>query len=158
MFLLANHVNKLLFYCRHTLNQPRHLVAFNNVCAELMDKLRSYPALVSNFKVSPEFHTAGVSFHGTHNLDANCRGMHAMLLIGARSEVDVRGDVKYVFLLQNWWAERFFIEVSAEYLYSSEAIISFVEEEVEEIPNRFACTYSSYSETILDTSERMDEM
>ena len=90
------------------------------------------------------------------NVDSNCRGMHSMLLIGARSEVDVRGDIKYFFLLQNWWTERFFIEVSAEYLYSSEAIISFVEEEVEEIPNKFACTYSSYSETILDTSERME--
>ena len=156
---MVHHVNKLLSYCRHTLNHPRLIVAFNKICAEIMDELRSYPALVSNFKVSPEFHeTAGVSFDGTHDLDTNCKGMHSMLLIGARREVDVGGDIKYFFLLQNWWAERFFIEVSAEYLYSSEAIISFVEEEVMEIPNKFACTYSSYAETIMDTSERMDEM
>ena len=123
-----------------------------------MDELRSHPALVSNFKVSPEFHAAGVSFDGTHDLDTNCKGMHSMLLVGARSVVDVTGDIKYFFLLQNWWAERFFIEVSAEYLYSSEAIISFVEEDVKEIPNKFVCTYFPYAETIMDTSERMDEM
>ena len=81
-----------------------------------------------------------------------------MLLIGGRSEVGGHGDVKFFFLLQNWWADRFFIEVSAEYLYSSEATISFVEEEVQEIPEGFVCTNSPYSETCVDTSERMDEM
>lgn len=125
-----------------------------------MEELKFYPALVSNFKVSPEFQKEGVSFSGLHNLDnADCKGMHSMLLIGGRSEVvENSDDSKFFFLLQNWWADRFFIEVSAEYLYSSEATISFVEEEVEEIPGGFACTNSPYSETCIDTSERMDEI
>ncbi len=77
-----------------------------------------------------------------------------MLLIGGR-----KSDTgEFFFLLQNWWEKRFFIEVTAEYLYSSEAIISFVEEENKDIPSTFVCTNSPYSETTTDTSERLDEM
>ena len=68
---------------------------------------------------------------GTDQLD---EGLHAMLLIGTRKT----DDDEYFFLLQNWWEGRFFVEVSADYLYSSEATISFVEEDITEIPTAFA--------------------
>ena len=75
-----------------------------------------------------------------------------MLLIGTRKT----DDDEYFFLLQNWWEGRFFVEVSADYLYSSEATISFVEEDITEIPTAFACTNSPYSETATDVSERFE--
>mmetsp|Transcript_22727 Transcript_22727/g.32644 ORF Transcript_22727/g.32644 Transcript_22727/m.32644 type:complete len:333 (-) Transcript_22727:181-1179(-) len=141
-------------YRRYILNNPRHHVAFTKVCSEIMEELRSYPALVSNFKVSPKFQASGTSFAGVQNLSSNNVGLHAMLLIGGRQAA----DGQFYFLLQNWWQDRFFIEVSAEYLYSSEATISFVEEEIKSIPETFTCTNSPYSETTADACERMDEL
>jgi hypothetical protein len=104
--------------------------------------------------VSPEFHASGTSFAGVQNLSSNNVGLHAMLLIGGRQAA----DGQFYFLLQNWWHDRFFIEVSAEYLYSSEATISFVEEEIKSIPETLLCTNSPYLETTVDASERMDEL
>lgn len=81
-------------------------------------------------------------------------GMHAMLLIGGR----IAADGSFYFLMQNWWENRFFIEVSADYLYSSESTISFIEEDIQNIPVAFVCTNSPYLETTIDACERLDEI
>jgi hypothetical protein len=76
-----------------------------------------------------------------------------MLLIGARE-----ANGSFFFLLQNWWEDKFFVEVSAEYMFSSNALISFVAENIVEIPTTFACTNCPYSETSIDACERLDHM
>jgi len=123
------------------------------VCSDILEELKAgYPGLISNFKVSKEFQTSGTSFRALVNLSTCNEGLHAMLLIGTRKT----DDDEYFFLLQNWWEGRFFVEVSADYLYSSEATISFVEEDITEIPTAFACTNSPYSETATDVRERFE--
>lgn len=60
---------------------------------------------------------------GTINIDdATVLGLHAMVIIGYRE----REDGSYVFLLQNWWRDRHFVEVSAAYLAQAEATCVFI--------------------------------
>jgi hypothetical protein len=133
-------------YFSYILNSPDRYAEFTNICSTILEELRQYPALVSNFKVSQDFLDGGVSFTGPNNLVKNSVGFHAMLLIGGRVK-----DGKYFFLLQNWWENRSFIEVSAEYMQSAEPTISFVEQEIIEIPSNIKCTDSPYAETISTT-------
>jgi hypothetical protein len=65
---------------------------------------------------------------------------------------------EYFFLLQNWWSKRFFIEVSAEYLASTRAIIVFVNDEVVAIPANFNCINAPCAETCCDTAEKLNEL
>ena len=72
------------------------------------------------FAVHRDFHKAKgpMSFDGTPK--GAFVGFHAMLIIGARRD-DTTG--KRWFLLQNWWKEMQFVEVSDEYLgYCCKAI------------------------------------
>ena len=87
--------------------------------------------LVSEFKVEPAFQGKQVSFTA-RALRGKAVGLHAMTLVGHREN-----DGQHLFLLQNWWKEKQFIEVSAEYLAAARATITFVKKEVTEIPKEF---------------------
>lgn len=69
---------------------------------------------------------------------------HSMLLIGGYTETDT--DTVH-FLLQNWWEEKYFIQVTAEYLASTECQIAFVikgkEVAIQEI---FECVDAPFAE------------
>ena len=132
---------------------PSDSRSFDANCLELMERLEFKPALVSNFRVDSSFHHGGTSFLAGAVNAAELSGQHAMVLIGCRA----CPTHKYVFLLQNWWKGRYFIEVSASYLASSKATISFVTQDIEYIPERFPVIRSSFVETTVDVGERMDE-
>jgi hypothetical protein len=126
-------------------------------CEYLMTRLIEVPMLVSNFEVDENFARGGISFLDQRILASKTEkpnGRHAMLLIG------IRRDQKYgwVFLLQNWWKTRFFIEVSAKYMSLSGAFIVEIYSEIPDIPKDFPVVYASYVETSADMSERMDEI
>lgn len=133
---------------------PTESRLFESTCTELMERLAFKPALVSNFRVDHQFHHGGTSFLTGSVNTAELSGHHAMVLIGCRA-CPVHG---YVFLLQNWWKGRYFIEVSASYLASSKATISFVTQEIEYIPDCFPVVHSSFVETAVDVGERLDEL
>ncbi len=140
--------------------------SFLDQCEWFEKKLNKAPALVSNFEIDSFFGRAssGVSFLSQDIIphpDSNKKnGRHAMVLIGIRQD----SDHKYVFLLQNWWRGdptsllgRFFIEVSARYLFQARAIITFVNTDISSIPSEFPKVYKSYVETSVDICERMYE-
>ena len=87
--------------------------------------------LVAKFMVVPAFQGKEVSFTA-NALRGEVVGLHAMTLVGHREN-----DGQHLFLLQNWWKEKQFIEVSAEYLAAARAGITFVGTEVTEIPKEF---------------------
>jgi hypothetical protein len=68
--------------------------------------------------------------------------MHAMVLVGHR-----RSDGKDVYLLQNWWEDKQFVEVSAEYLEACRATVTFVETPQTAIPEEFPATFAEFAET-----------
>eukprot|EP01035_Chromulina_nebulosa_P036740 gene36740-49533_t len=128
-------------------------IRYKEDCEELFEMIQSRPALVSSFRVDSDFYNSSkITFSGVVD-EQSFIGLHAMILIGMRR---VNGD--YYFLLQNWWEGRYFIEVSAEYLSSSQAILVFINEDVVEIPDKFPKINSDFVETIVDIGENFDEM
>jgi hypothetical protein len=62
--------------------------------------------------------------HHHHGLPSgNCAGLHAMVLLAIRHD-GVHGRC---FLLQNWWLQRQFVEVSEAYFAACGATVYFVE-------------------------------
>ena len=94
---------------------------FEVICELIMTQAYHQPALVSGFKVFSYFQNSNdVSFIGKAVIKTR-KGTHVMVHIGSR--ISVEG---YFFLIQNWWQDRHFIEVSAEYMHHCGAIITSV--------------------------------
>ena len=78
------------------------------------------PALIYQFQVYDDFKEPGRLSYLEEPV-GKCAGRHSMVLIGVRQE----GSRK-VFLLQNWWRRKQFVEVSDAYLSACDARIVFV--------------------------------
>ena len=106
--------------------------------------------LVARFKVEPAFQGTEVSFTA-NALRGEAVGLHAMTLVGHREN-----DGQHLFLLQNWWKEKQFIEVSAEYLAAADAGITFVGKEVTEIPKEFPTDDNVFCMETEDLAEELE--
>ena len=106
--------------------------------------------LVTRFKVVPAFQGTEVSFTANALRD-EAIGLHAMTLVGHREN-----DGQHLFLLQNWWKEKQFIEVSAEYLAAARAGITFVGKEVTEIPKEFPTDDNVFCMETEDLAEELE--
>lgn len=121
-----------------------------------MDKLATQPALVSRFCVDSFFlkKDSGTSFLGNQLASqTSSTDYHAMLLIGYRREGN---DI--IFLLQNWWKDRYLIEISANYLKSCAPDIIFASSSLTSIPSGFPVLRTAYAETSVDCGEKYDEL
>lgn len=109
------------------------------------------PALVANFEVYPDFLNQRVHKHyGSPPTGSSPRGQHAMVLVGAR--VDESG--RRLFLLQNWWKEKQFVEVDEEYLKRCGAVVHFITTPQSSVPSNFAADAGHWFETeMLDKPE-----
>lgn len=125
------------------------------VCKEISRKVVHMPALVSNFCVDRNFFSSQkVSFLDDSMNFSDIIGLHSMILVGIRES----SEYGHVFLLQNFWEHRFFIEVSVNYLHHSEAIITFVETEISIIPSKFPLLQGmSFVEFDVDIGEKIQE-
>ena len=101
------------------------------------------PALVSTFVVRDEFLDVhgGKSFGGT--VSGLFKGHHAMVLIGVRIDQNTQ---QQWFLLQNWWPNMQFVEVSESYLESAGATVYFVKTPQSSIPTAFPTYTALYAE------------
>ena len=106
--------------------------------------------LVAKFKVEPAFQGKQVSFTA-NALRGKVVGLHAMTLVGHRED-----DGQHLFLLQNWWKEKQFIEVSAAYLAAARAGITFVKKEVTEIPKEFPTDDNVFCMETEDLGEQLE--
>ena len=117
------------------------------------------PALVSGFKVETAFKngTNGSvpSFSGEISSVEKPNGRHAMVLVGVRCAPD--NDEAIYFLLQNWWPGKFLVEVTAEYLASTGATITFVDSDVKCVPSTFKTIDACFAETDETPLENDDE-
>lgn len=141
---------------RLTVPDPKHGKSeHNRTCTKIMNKLRSKPALITEFIVEKKFHESpSTSFKGRVDL-AQQKGMHAMVLVGVRKDPK---DGHFWFLLQNWWKGRFFIEVDGEYMATSGCTVIFVMETITVIPSKMPLVSSQYAETNCDCCETLHEM
>ena len=106
--------------------EAKNIVALSYSSLENSDiggLLKSYgPGLVSGFSVATDFIDPNWQHLGEYKVE-RFEGRHAMVLVGYRI---VDGQKRY--LLQNWWKSKPYVEVDADYLLSSEAIIHFIKE------------------------------
>ena len=120
--------------------------------AAIADFVREYgPGLVSCFKCDEWFFARKSESYLEVN-EGKVVGLHSMVLIGYRKQGD-----EYVFLLQNWWRDNYFIEVSESYLAHAGAEIVFITSPVEGIRNDIPVVDSAYAETIADGGESFQE-
>lgn len=136
-------------------SDARYSRHFESSCEDIATKLGELgPGLVSNFAAEGSFvESMDVSFLGRDCKPITKKlGEHSMVLVGSCKS----NDGRYVFLLQNFWESRYFIEVSGEYLVKTNASIYFVSREtpIKEIPSQFTGDYIVYAETLLDAGER----
>ena len=141
-----------------TLPDPHRLkAAFDLICTDIYNNVRYKPYLVSNFKIYKHFMVKGRYSYNMADIDTAeerqthstaALPAHSMLLIGARK--DAHGQ--YYFLLQNWWDSKYFIEVSAEYLYYCRANMMYVTKDINSRRADLSVyTYvSPYAETSID--------
>ena len=69
------------------------------------------PGLLCTFDVHDDFFDADV-FSYMDCPTGNFRGHHCMVVLGVRNEGESR-----IFLLQNWWRDKQFVEVSEDYMF-----------------------------------------
>jgi hypothetical protein len=114
------------------------------------------PVLVSRFQVFDDFFQSKSCVFDTWGGTGSIRGWHAMVLIGVR--IDEAGN-KF-FLLQNWWAQRQFIEVSLSYLEQSNATLYYVKTPQTSFPPNVKVNWViSFAETesCVDTGEKLND-
>jgi hypothetical protein len=99
------------------------------------------PALVSQFQVHDDFCSLEQFFH-YGSPTGECKGRyHAMVLAGYRK--DKNGNIYY--LLQNWWKEKQFVEVSPAYLQECGVLVYFVTVAVEPLDDSCPSIDGSFS-------------
>jgi len=107
------------------------------------------PALVSRFQVHPDFLETKVHHHNGAPTGSSV-GMHAMMLAGHR--LDAGG--KLVLLLQNWWADKQFVEIDEEYFRKCFGLLHFVTTPQPFIPSSFSFDYARFHECeLIDKAE-----
>lgn len=125
------------------------ILARNDSCDQMMALLVVQPALVSSFIVMKDFYsTHNVSFTSFKSENwPVVRETHAMVLVGMRK----LKTGEYYFLLQNWWRDRYFIEVSYDYLAVCQPEITFVKKKLTQIsPTLEFISFESSLETMAD--------
>ena len=105
------------------------------------DMERYGPGLVYQFKVHEDFEIPGCLSYLDKPMTYRDQ-RHSMVLIGIRME----GKQK-IFLLQNWWRKKQFVEVSAEYLSACSASVAFVKTPQTKVPTRFKVKYAAFAES-----------
>ena len=106
-------------------------------------QLRDFgPGLVSLFGVHEDFIDRLVhKHHGRPR--GNFVGRHCMVMIGSATDPT---SGKSIYLLQNFWKQKQFIEIDEEYLKYSGALVHFVETPQTCIPDTFAVDMEMYAE------------
>ena len=121
---------------------PGSVVVASEVQHYEEDLNKFHVGLVSMFAVHEDFHAANSqSFDGAPQ--GNFVGHHAMVLIGVRCE-PVTG--KRWFLLQNWWKNMEFVQVSEQYLLHCKPTIYFVHTPQLRIPSKYGTLNASVVE------------
>jgi len=100
------------------------------------------PGLMMQFRVHSDFMDENVLVH-TGIPTGSYVGDHSMLLIGVKGS----GDSK-MFLVQNWWRKKQFVQISVTYMKHCMPAIYFVKTPQTKIPNQFPLVYGGYAESV----------
>jgi hypothetical protein len=122
--------------------EPNSVIASTDIL-NIEERLQEHgPLLVARFQVHVNFHEDNGTFIYHGKPEGKTKGLHAMILIGTRKD----GNGKRLFLLQNWWKQKQFVEVDEEYLGACEPILFFVRTPQFSIPEEFPTNFAFYAE------------
>lgn len=123
--------------------------ATDSNAAIILQHLQNYGAgLVTGFHVDAEFkEKERFSYSGRVAVDPNKKTGHAMVLVGFRKE---RATGEVWLLLQNWWKDKQFVEVTLEYFQSSKTIIYFPMQKHTKFKDCFRMSEDNFNETDFD--------
>ena len=131
--------------------EPESMWDFSQIKLVTKEQLEQFgPHLLTAFRAHTEFadtNNTKLSFSGMPN--GEVVGKHAMIIVGVRD----KEDGSKVFLLQNWWAKKQFVEVDQAYVEKCGGRPLFVITPQEEIPQHFDTNLEMYGETSLDLAE-----
>ena len=99
------------------------------------------PGLITGFRVHSDFLDESVLVH-SGLATGTFVGCHSMLLVGVKGS----GESK-IFMLQNWWRRKQFVQVSTSYLADCFPLIYFVRTPQTEIDKRYPVVYGGYAES-----------
>jgi hypothetical protein len=108
------------------------------------------PALITNFHVEDDFiRGTRVIFNGEPTFETlhDSDRRHAMLLVGIRMD-PVTGEWR--LLLQNWWRNKQFIEVSLGYMAECEAKVYFIMTPQERMMSNVEHHSQNFAESTVD--------
>ncbi|CAE7840620.1 unnamed protein product [Symbiodinium sp. CCMP2592] len=144
--ILSNSSGVVDFSCRSLVDE----IVGQAIIKRIVSNLKEFgPALVSGFMVTENFLDAKIhQYFGQDN--SNEVGLHAMVLVGHRKD---GGQDR--FLLQNWWSDKGFIEVDAEYLAGQRASLVFVQSDQPDIPVQFSRSSARHVELEMTVRERL---
>ena len=99
------------------------------------------PILVFQFQVYEDFQLAG-GLSYLEEPSGKFIGRHAMVLVGVRMEL-----AQKIFLLQNWWKKKQFVEVSERYMDACNGRFAFVRTQQTGVPSVFQTGCLIYAES-----------
>lgn len=143
--VFANEGGASISFLRDILDPETQISSGSIDLIKFDETLRQYgPLLVSQFEVYEDFLRMN-KFSYDNPVRGNKQGEHAMLIVGMRMDGDT-----LKFLLQNWWADKQFVEVSYYYLRqcSRPGVISFVNTPQKEIPSVFETKVCVLAESV----------
>lgn len=111
--------------------------------------------LVTGFYVDDDFClTDKYSHTGSVTVDPKKKTRHAMVLVGVRKE---RSTGIVWLLLQNWWKEKQFVQVTLEYFQSSKSTVYFPTQTHTKFKEGFTVTEDNFNETSFDDGGEDEE-
>jgi hypothetical protein len=110
--------------------------------------------LVTKFHVDSEFRNSSNFTHtGSVDLDTSKATGHAMVLVGVREDKSGQGWL----LLQNWWEGRQFLEMTLEYMKSSNAVLFFTQSKHTKVREPLDASSTNHLYTEVDFDDGGDE-
>ena len=137
-FLLGGNSTEIL-RCILTPNSDMAISNLDGINPSLMKKYG--PGLMTHFRVHCDFLDENIHVHTGVPTGAYV-GDHSMLLIGVKGS----GESK-MFLVQNWWRNKQFVQVSFTYMEQCTPAVYFVRTPQTDVPNQFPLIYGGYAES-----------
>jgi hypothetical protein len=141
----------------HSIDFARNILGLANQAAfekpdvfssDVLRLLETYgPGLISSMEIWSCFVDRKRSSH-CGLPEGDLHGHHSMVMVGYR-----RCNSRNFFLLQNWWQNKVFVEVDAQYLRACGAIVTFCNLPQTLIPDNFDTNLHRHVEAAHDSCE-----
>jgi hypothetical protein len=105
------------------LKPDKNKIMFEEGCETILREVANQPAILAQVKATHMANSTDQVIFTEPPGPQPLEPRHAMVIVGARK--DKKGE--YYFLVQSWWENRYFLELSGRYLASCDARVIFLD-------------------------------